>query len=303
MAHIGEELVAAFDALFGAHTGVRAAHAKGTCCDATFVATPGAAALSCAPHLSDAPVRATVRFSNGSGDPLAPDNGREPRGMSVKFHLPDGSATDIVAINQAVFIVRTPEDFLAFMEARRPDPATGKPDMGKLIEFIGAHPEGQRAAELAMTAQPLASFTRATYHAIHAFRLVDAAGKETVVRYRWEPDDGVASITADEASAAGRDYLREELLARLARGPVGYTLHLQLAGDGDDPDDPTAEWGSDHAEVVAGTLTIADRAAQDCEGEVFDPTRTCEGIRLTKDKILMARSRAYRVSSARRAAR
>src|SRR5688572_27999597 len=100
MAAIGpEELVAAFDALFGPHDGVRAAHAKGLCCDATFTATPDAASLTRAPHMQGAPTRTTVRFSNGSGDPTAHDRGAEPRGMAVKFHLADRRATDVVSIN------------------------------------------------------------------------------------------------------------------------------------------------------------------------------------------------------------
>ena len=55
---------------------------------------------------------ATVRFSHGSGDPDAKDAGREPRGMAVKFYLGGRAQTDIVSINQPVFITRTPEEFL-----------------------------------------------------------------------------------------------------------------------------------------------------------------------------------------------
>ncbi len=301
MANIAHELVASFDALFGVHAGARAAHAKGTSCDATFTATAEAARLSRAPHLSGAATQAAVRFSNGSGDPGARDNSREPRGMSVKFHLPDGGATDIVAINQAVFAARTPEVFLEFMQARLPDPATGKPDVGKLIGFIQAHPEAQRAAEILMSTQPLESFLRATYHAIHAFRLVNATGDEQVVRYRWEPELGEASITPQEAKERGPDYLRDDLLARLKAAPTSFTLHLQLATEDDDPTDPTVEWPAERTDVVAGTLLIT--AAKDADDtDVFDPSRSCDGIKLTKDPILRARSLAYRVSSERRLA-
>src|SRR5690349_15093690 len=97
--HLHEQLVDAFDAMFGGHAGTRAAHAKGVCCEATFTATPEAASLTRAPHMQGTPVRATVRFSNGSGDPNAPDNAREPRGMAVKFHLEGADETDIVSVN------------------------------------------------------------------------------------------------------------------------------------------------------------------------------------------------------------
>src|SRR5437660_1040725 len=171
-----EELVDAFDALFGGHAGTRAAHAKGVCCEARFTATPEAASLTRAPHMQGTPVSATVRFSNGSGDPTAHDNGRDPRGMAVKFHLADRDATDIVSINHPVFIVRTPEEFLEFVRLRTPDPATGRLDFEALVAFVGARPESARAAEILLNAPPLASFLRTPYFAIHAFRFVAADG-------------------------------------------------------------------------------------------------------------------------------
>src|SRR5688500_13685916 len=123
---LAEDLVAAFNALFGEHAGLRAVHATGTCCAATFTATPGAAALTRAPHMQGTPVRRTVRFSNGSGGPAAHDAGREPRGMAIKFHLDERRSTAIVAINNPVFIVRTPEEVLEFLRLRKPDPETGQ---------------------------------------------------------------------------------------------------------------------------------------------------------------------------------
>ena len=148
---LAEDLVAAFNALFGEHDGLRAVHAKGTCVAATFTATPEAAALTRAPHMQGAPVRTTVRFSNGSGDPTAHDAGREPRGMAIKFHLDERRSTDIVAINNPVFIVRTPEEVLEFLRLRKPDPETGQPDIAGLMAFIAARPESQRAAQLLVT--------------------------------------------------------------------------------------------------------------------------------------------------------
>src|ERR671923_394242 len=91
-------IVDAINALSGVHPGYRAAHAKGTYCRATFTPAEEAAALSRAAHLLGAPVPALVRFSNGSGDPDSHDGVPDGRGMAVKFQLPDGSATDIVAL-------------------------------------------------------------------------------------------------------------------------------------------------------------------------------------------------------------
>jgi catalase len=299
---LAEDLVAAFNALFGEHPGLRAVHAKGTCVTGTFTATPEAATITRAPHMQGTPVRTTVRFSNGSGDPAAHDAGREPRGMAIKFHLDDRASTDIVAINQPVFIVRTPEEVLEFLLLRKPDPETGQPDMQGLIAFVGARPESQRAAQLLLTAPPVASFLETEYFPIHAFRFVAADGTSTFGRYRLSPDLGVRTLTPEEAEALSPDYLREDLLKRLTDGPATFTIHIRLAGEGDDPIDPTAEWTSGD-EIVLGRLEITgpvDDEEKGCETLLFDPTRLCDGIEASDDPVLQARPRAYAVSSKKR---
>jgi len=300
---LAQDLVAAFDALFGDNPEMRAVHAKGMCCSATFTATPEAAALTRAPHMQGTPTPATVRFSNGSGDPAAHDGGREPRGMAVKFHLDERKSTDIVSINHSVFIVKTPEEVLEFARLRKPDPVTGQLDMAALGAFVAARPESQRAATILLTAPPLASFLQMEYFAIHAFRFVAADGAVRYGRYRWEPAGGVATLTPDEAAERDPDYLRDDLLERLASGPARFTLHIRLAEDGDDPTDPTTEWGDDHETIVAGHLDIAGPVSdpeKDCERLLFDPTRLCDGIEESGDLVLSARPRAYAVSFNRR---
>ena len=262
------DLVAAFDALFGGNPAVRAAHAKGACMEATFEATPIAKTLTRAPHMQGDPVRATVRFSNGSGDVNASDSGREPRGMAVKFHLDERRATDIVSINQPVFIVRTPEEVVEFMRLRVPDPQTGQLDFPALAAFVGARPESQRAAQLLLGAPPLESFLRTEYFAIHAFRFVAADGSARFGRYRWEPALGVGALTPEEAAERGPDYLRDDLLSRLGEGPATFTLHITLAAEGDDPHDPTSEWPEDREEIAVGRIVVT--------GPVEDQEKRCE---------------------------
>jgi catalase len=301
---LAEDLVAAFNALFGEHAGLRAVHAKGTCCAATFTATPEAAALTRAPHMQGTAIRTTVRFSNGSGDPAAHDAGREPRGMAIKFHLDERRSTDVVAINNPVFIVRTPEEVLEFLRLRKPDPETGQPDIAGLMAFVGARPESQRAAQLLISAPPVASFLETEYFALHAFRFVAADGTSRFVRYRITPDHGVRTLEPDEANALSPDYLREDLVSRLADGPASFTLYLRTAGEGDSTTDPTEEWTGDGGEIVAGRLAITgpiEDQDQGCERLLFDPTRLCDGIEASDDPILLARPHAYAVSSKKRA--
>src|SRR3954454_12436021 len=74
----------------------RTLHAKGRFYTGTFTATPEATALGRAGHLDGAPHPVTVRWSNGGGNPTVPDKAPDIRGMAVRFHLPDGSATDLL---------------------------------------------------------------------------------------------------------------------------------------------------------------------------------------------------------------
>jgi catalase len=301
---LADEALDAMAALSGTHAGRRALHAKGTLCAATFTPSAAASSLSRAAHFAGPPVRAHVRFSNGSGDPGAPDHEpREGRGLAVKFYLPDGSTTDVVAITPPAFFVRTPEDFMAFVQARVPDPATGEPDMAAVGAFLEAHPEALTAAMYVISALPPESYARCAYNSLHAFRFVAADGSSRFVRYRFEPDAGEATIAADDAQALGADYLQEELAARLARAPVAFDVVVHVAHDDDPVDDPTAAWPDDRERVVLGRLEVTG-VAHDRENDgdvlVFDPTRVTDGIECSDDPILRFRHDAYAVSVLRR---
>jgi catalase len=297
------QIVDAINELAGRHPGARAAHAKGTWCRGIFTPSAEAAQLSRAQHFRQ-PVSALVRFSNGSGDPRVPDSHPDGRGMAVKFDPPDGGQTDIVALTLPVFFVRTPEDFLAFTRARRPDPATGRPDDAAVGQFIAEHPESLPAVQAFLSLGIPASYAQCTYHSIHAFRFVDAAGAQRHVRYRWSPAAGEARIDPEDARSRSEDYLRTELAERLAAGPAAFTLDVAIAADGDAVDDPTAQWPDDRPRVVLGQLEITTMAEDPEAGGglvVFDPTNVTDGIELTDDPILHTRRAAYSESVNRRA--
>ena len=112
-----EQAVEAINQRFGRHPGRRAPHAKGTFCRGTFNATVDAARLTRAAHMQGQAVDTTVRFSNGSGDPLQPDNVPDVRGMAVTFHIPDGSRTDVSAQSAPRFPASTPEGFIELLRA------------------------------------------------------------------------------------------------------------------------------------------------------------------------------------------
>jgi catalase len=291
MSSLAEEIVDAINEISGVHPGYRAAHAKGTLMTGTF--TGAGTDLTTAAHLQGDPVRVTARFSNGGGDPGIPDYAREGRGMAVKFYLPDGAKTDIVALTLPCFFVRTPEDFLEFTRARK-DPERLMPD------WLGAHPEALTAIQAALGADPPASYATCAYNSIHSFRWIDAEGGSRFVRYRWEPEAGEQTLSPEDAKARGRDYLQEDLLAR---GESAFRLKAIVATEEDAVDDPTVAWPDEREQVEVGRLVVeGPELERERDGDilVFDPTRVIDGIELSDDAILRFRGPAYSVSVERR---
>jgi catalase len=291
MSSLAEEIVDAINEISGVHPGHRAAHAKGTLMTGTF--TGAGTDLTTAPHLQGEPVRVTARFSNGGGDPGIPDYAREGRGMAVKFYLPDGAKTDIVALTLPCFFVRTPEDFLEFTRARK-DPERLMPD------WLGAHPEALTAIQAALGADPPVSYATCAYNSIHSFRWIDADGGSRFVRYRWEPEAGEQTLSPEDAKARGRDYLQEDLLAR---GEIAFRLKAIVATEEDAVDDPTVAWPAEREQVEVGRLVVeGPELERERDGDilVFDPTRVIDGIELSDDAILRFRGPAYSVSVERR---
>jgi catalase len=301
---IHEQLVDAANDVYGSHPGRRALHTKGFFCEGSFRASPEAAGLTTAAHLQGGEVPALIRFSVAGGNPEVHDGEREARGMAVKFRLPDGTETDLLGVSTAAFPSRTPEDFLELLRLRRPDPETGELDMEGLGEFLGRHPESMAVVQATLGAPPPLSYAQLVYNAIHSFRLVDDAGEGRWIRYRWEPEGGEQRLGEDEdAKTRDPDYMRAELEQRLAGGPAAFELQLVLAEQGDPIDDATAAWPEERSRVAAGRLEveqIVDDPEQGGGPVVFDPINVIDGIELSADPILHARSPAYSVSVDRR---
>jgi catalase len=306
VATLYEEIVEAMGELSGVHPGHRAAHAKGSFCRGTFTAAPRARELTRAGHMQGDPVEVVVRFSNGSGNPDDRDaSRRDGRGMATKFDLGGGESTDVVAITLPVFFVRTAEDFLEFVRARKPDPETGDMDMERIGAFVGAHPETQAALELILpTFVPPLSYATCEYNSLHAFGFTNDAGERRYGRYRWEPAAGLHALADDAVDDASPDYLQEEIGERLADGPVVFTLQVKIAAEDDPLDDPTAPWPDDREVITLGRMELTE-PIPDAEADeivVFDPTRVTDGIETSDDEILAARPHAYSISAERRAA-
>jgi catalase len=287
------DAVHAAQRVFGRHPGHRALHAKGVVLTGVFSPTAEAATLTRAAHMQGPEVPVTVRFSNGSGNPKHPDWAPDPRGLAVKFYLPDGSRTDIVAVSTPRFPTRTPEGFIELMEAQAGGVAAG----WKLPLFLARHPEAIPVLPVAVPSLlPPSSYATIPYYGLHAFKWIDAEGGERFVRYTFKPAASGSRLAPWQARRRGRDYLGSDIVERAESGPVLFALQVQIAEPGDPVDDPSAAWPKERRRATVGTLRITGRDTereQDGDVLVFDPSRMTDGIECSDDPVLRFRPHAY----------
>jgi catalase len=286
----------------GIHTGFRFMHAKGVVVTGTFTPASGARSISTAAHLTGVPVPVTVRFSDGTGIPMIPDTDTRgaPRGMAIRFTLPGGAFTDIVAISHNGFVVGTGEEFLAFLTAVARTTADS-PHPNPVEQFLAKHP---RALKFIQDAQPLpASFATLAYFGNNAFIFVDSAGTRRAGRYQILPATGIVNLDSLEASKAGPQYLFEDLPRRLARGPVRFRLVAQMANPGDQTSDGSIVWPDNRKVVELGTLALTAIAPDNEKLQrelTYNPIFLTSGIQLSDDPMISLRSAVYALSVAHR---
>src|SRR5207237_1412647 len=139
-----------------------------------------------------------------------------------------------------VFPVKDAHGFYDQLLAALPDAKTGKPTPEKMSAFLAAHPEAARALSM-IQAHPFSSgFADSTYSSLNAFRLVDTVGRSTPVRWSMVPVDAFAPALSNPPE--DKNYLFDDLLARIRHGPVQWHLILTLGQPEDPTDDATTPW-------------------------------------------------------------
>jgi len=297
-----------FEQINGAHPGFRRNHAKGVCIAGSFDSNGLGAALSKAVVFERGVTPVTGRFAVAVGKPFVPDNETEVRSMALSFQLRDGEEWRTGLNDIPVFPVRDAQGFYEQMLAMRPDPATGKPDASRVKAFLAAHPETATALQ-AIKARPFSTgFANASYNSLDAFRFINGAGVSTPVRWSMEAvDPFVAEAKAYSTGGGPKDvnYLFDDLIARLAEGPVQWRLVATIGTPDDVTSDATVAWPQTRQRVTLGTLTIdriATEAPGNCSDVNYDPLVLPEGIAPSDDPLLSARSATYSNSYTRRAA-
>jgi catalase len=294
------QIVDALNKNYGVHPGYRANHAKGIVVEGSFKASPEAATLNKSTLFSDAKFPVTVRFSDAGGLPDVHDAApaANPHGMAIKFHLPNGGESDIVVNSLKFFPVATPEEFRDLQLAAATSPA-GSPMSAQLKAFLASHPSvGKATATLGIPA----SFADEQYYGINAFVFTSPNGQKQAVRYIVVPEK-IVHLSKEEAAKKSPNYLMDDLLVRLAKGPVTFHIKAQLAAVGDSTKDPTQAWPEDRKVVDLGTLTIDKSVADSAVAQrklLFLPGRLTDGIEPSDDPLIAARDGSYAVSFERR---
>lgn len=301
---LSNEILQKFEVLFGAHPGVRPAHAKGIMLHGTFTPTAEAATLSRTPHFNRPSTPATVRFSNSTGIPVIPDNdpNADPRGCAIRFHLAERVHTDIVAHSTNAFPARTGQDFLELLTSISLTDLTHIPG-SPLEKYLGTHPAA--LAFVQTPKPPPSSFARESYYGLAAMKFLNKDGIGRYGRYRILPVAGEEHLDSAAVAAKPPNYLFEEIEHRVANEPVKFRVVAQLAEDGDEVNDVTIQWPESRKSLDLGLLSFTEPILDQAHEQkqiIFDPIPRVDGIDPSDDPLLELRAAVYLLSGRRRRA-
>lgn len=301
----GGDVTGAIEYNAGVHSGYRRAHAKGLCFTGSFEANGAGTVLSTAQAFTTGSYPVLGRFSVAGGNPFAGDGRKVFHSMALLLKTPDGQEWRMALDHTPIFPVADIASFIALQRATRADPVTGKPDPEAMRALLADHPEIKAFQGYMAKAVLPNSFANATYYSINAFRFTNKQGENTTVRWQMVPEAPLAGLDKDRLDQLPRDYLFSEMITRTATEPSRWHLQLVVANPGDRSDNATIAWEGTHRTIDAGTLIIRSVEPEEkggCRDLNFDPTILPQGIGLSDDPLLAARSKTYASSFTRRAA-
>jgi catalase len=286
----------------GAHPGFRRAHAKGICIAGSFLASDEAKALSQASVFMGEVVAVTGRFAEAAPDPFTNDAVTAPV-RSMALRLQSHGAEWRLGMNDTPGLhVSTPQAFYENVVAATPDPRTGKPDPARMQAYLDRHPE--TVAFLArLKSRPFPTgFANDSYNSISGFVFVAPDGTRRLVRWSMQAEDPFVALSPEDRAKKTPNYAFDDLLARIAQGPIKWHLVATIAKPGD-PNKAAELWPEDRKKVTLGELTITgaeSETAGNCQDINFDPLVLPHGIEASDDPIPFARSAVYSTSFRRR---
>ena len=276
--------------------GHRRNHSKGMCFTGVFNANGAASRFSTAPMLAAGRYAVVGRFAIAVGNPDALDVTGRVKSMAVRIVAPNGQEWRSGMNNSPVFVVSNPRDFYELTRAQDIDPASGKPDPAAIKRFFATHPQSAPFAKWAQTADWTASWADQDYNSLNAFRFIDAAGNNHLVRWSMKATIQPTPVPHAALADMGPNFLERDLNNRLTQGPLTWHLIVTFAAPEDPSNDATKAWPSGRQEIDAGTLVVEKSEAEadgPCRDLNYDPTILPAGIAISDDPLLPARSAAY----------
>ena len=218
----------------------RVVHARGYGAKGYFIAEEGLADTSRARVFKPGEkTEVFVRFSTVAGNKGSPDLARDVRGFAVKFYTSEGN-WDLVGNNIPVFFIQDAMKFPDLVHAAKQEPDRGFPQAqtahDNFWDFISLMPEAMHMVMWIMSDRAIPrGFRFMEGFGVHTFRLIDATGKSTYVKFHWKPKLGMQSVTWGEAvkiNGADPDFHRRDLWNSIETGDFPeWTLGVQLFDD------------------------------------------------------------------------
>ncbi|PNH86437.1 catalase [Arthrobacter sp. AFG20] len=291
----------------------RVVHARGAGAHGVFRSYGTAANITRAGFLAkDVETPVFVRFSTVLGSRGSADTVRDTRGFSTKFYTDEGTY-DLVGNNIPVFFIQDGIKFPDIVHAAKPHPDREIPQAQSahdtFWDFVSLHTEAQAHTMWNMSDRGIPrSYRTMEGFGVHTFRLVDAAGATTLVKFHWKPKQGVHSLVWEEAqiiNGMDPDFHRRDLADAIEAGAYPeWELGIQTFPDTEDQMfegidllDPTKFVPEELAPVQPiGLMTLNANPVNyfaETEQVAFHPGHLVPGIDVTNDPLLQVRLFSY----------
>ncbi|MFE6778300.1 catalase [Streptomyces sp. NPDC057702] len=291
----------------------RVVHARGAAAHGVFHGYGTAGQVTKAAFLAeDVQTPVFVRFSTVLGSRGSADTVRDTRGFATKFYTTEG-VWDLVGNNIPVFFIQDAIKFPDVIHAGKPHPDREIPQAqsahDSFWDFVSLHTEATHHTLWNMSDRGIPrSYRMMEGFGVHTFRLVNAEGRTTLVKFHWKPKLGVHSLVWEEAQIAGGvdpDFHRRDLADAIEAGAFPqWELGIQTFPDtpeqtfeGIDLLDPTNIVPEEIAPVrPIGLLTLNANPTNffaETEQVAFHPGHLVPGIDVTDDPLLAGRLFSY----------
>jgi catalase len=256
-------------------------------------------------------VPAFVRFSTVAGSKGSADLARDVRGFAVKLYTKEGN-WDIVGNNIPVFFIQDAIKFPDLIHAAKPEPDRDFPQAqtahDNFWDFISLTPESMHMIMWIMSDRTIPrSFRFMEGFGVHTFRLLDAKGKSTFVKFHWKPVLGLQSVAWNEAvkiNGADPDFHRRDLWQAIEAGnypewQLGVQLFDEKFAEKFEFDvlDPTKLIPEELVPVkIVGRLVLdrlVDNFFAETEQVAFCTQNVPPGVDFSNDPLLQGRNFSY----------